>query len=165
MVTSRTPEVRRRHAVRWIRGCLNTHFVSGTSDGAEKHWPRITGAGVVLAVLVGLTTLVVACVSIWWVPAYLSLMVFIFVIPHGRSRCARGEESTDGNLAQVGQGLRVDCADKEDHHHLTAQSVAGLAESELKVESQVLHSDSTRAQVAKPRRTRTRAQQVDKNDR
>ena len=34
--------------------------------------------------LVGFTAWTVATVSVWWVPAYLALMVLIFVTPRGR---------------------------------------------------------------------------------
>ena len=91
--------------------------------------PKATGVGLALVVLVGLTTLAVAWVSVWWVPAYLALMVLIFVTPQRRSRPEQvskpGEESAGGVLTDLDQGLRVDRADEGDHHHLAVESISG----------------------------------------
>ena len=59
-------------------------LTSGLQAGAKGYRPRVTWAQVGLIALVGLTTWAVASVSLWWVPAYLALMVLIFVTPRGQ---------------------------------------------------------------------------------
>ena len=87
------------------------------------------GLGLV-GVLVVLTTWVVAWVSIWWVPPYLSLMVLIFVVPQGHGSPKRVSELdgkfTDVNLTDLNYGLRVNCAAEGDHRG-TAELARGTS--------------------------------------
>jgi hypothetical protein len=166
MATSRTPKVRPTHAARWFRDRVRAHLVSGTLAGADRHRPKATGVGLALVVLVGLTTLVVAWVSVWWVPAYLALMALIFITPQGRSRPAReskpGEESADSVLTDLDDGLRVDRADERAHHHLTVESILGSIAGESTTETADFNSDSISAGTAKPRRGRGRVRRATK---
>ncbi len=119
-----------------------------------------------MAALVVLTTCAVAWVSIWWVPAYLALMVLIFVTPAGRDRPARvseqGEKSIGVVLTDLGQGLRVDRADEGDHHHLAAESISGPGACESTTESAGFNPDSTSSGTAKSRRGRSRGRKAAK---
>ena len=166
MATSRTPKVRPRHAARWFRNRVRTHLVFGTPAGANTYWSKVTGVGLALVVLMGLTTLAVAWVSVWWVPAYLILMALIFVTPQRRSQPEReskpSEESAGRTLTDRDHGLRVDRADERDHHHLTVESISGSIVGESTTESAGIDPDSTSAGMAKPRRGRGRARKAAK---
>ncbi|MGO9815327.1 MAG: hypothetical protein ACLP53_31750 [Isosphaeraceae bacterium] len=79
--TSSTPEVRSSTASR--RAPFRRHHEPGepATAGARRAEPvRILGI-VVLAALMGLTSWVVASISTWLVPVYVTAMVLIFVIP------------------------------------------------------------------------------------
>ena len=79
--TSSTPKVRSSTASR--RTPFRRHHEPGepTTAGARRAEPvRILGI-VVLAALMGLTSWVVASISTWLVPVYVTAMVLIFVIP------------------------------------------------------------------------------------
>ncbi len=79
--TSSTPEVRSSTASR--RAPFRRHHEPGepATAGARRTEPvRILGI-VVLAALMGLTSWVVASISTWLVPVYVTAMVLIFVIP------------------------------------------------------------------------------------
>jgi hypothetical protein len=164
MVTSRTSKVRLRHAARWFRA--RAHLVSSRPASADGRQPKASGVSLALVVLVGLTTLAVAWVSLWWVPAYLALLVLIFVTPQGRSRPERvsklGEESAGGVLIDLDHGLRVDRAGEGDHHHLAAESISGLIVGTPATETTGSHPDLTSSGAAKPRRGRGSARKAAK---
>jgi hypothetical protein len=166
MVTSRTPKVRPRHAARWFRDRVRAHVGSSTSAVADRYWPKATGMSLALVVLVGLTTVTVAWVSVWWVPAYLALMVLIFVTPQGRGRPEReskpGEVSAGSVSTDLDHGLRVDCADETDHHRLAVESISGSIVDKSTTETAGISPDSTSAETAKPRRARGRARKAAK---
>jgi hypothetical protein len=166
MVTSRTPKVRPRHAARWFRDRARAHVGSSTSAVADRYWPKATGMGLALVVLVGLTTLTVAWVSVWWVPPYLALMVLIFVTPQRRSRPEQeskpGEVSAGGVSTDLDHGLRVDCADETDHHRLAVESISGSIVDRSTTETAGINPDLTSAETVKPRRARGRARKAAK---
>jgi hypothetical protein len=166
MVTLRTPKVWPRRAARWFRERVHAPFVSGVLAGAESHRPQAAGVGLVLGVLIGLTTLAVAWVSVWWVPAYLVFMVFIFVIPHGHDQLDSVSESDEkspvGISADFGQCLRVNHVSEEVHSHLAGGSTSGSMTGELAVDTGAPHLDLTNSGVARGRRTRSRARKTAK---
>jgi hypothetical protein len=164
MVTSRTPKARPRLAARWFGARVRAHPASGTPASADRYRPKVTGAGLALVVLVGLTTFAVAWVSVWWVPAYLTLMALIFVTPQGRSRPEQilkpGAESANGVLNELDHGLRVDRADEGDHHHLAVESISGSIVGESTTKTAGSHPDSTGSATVRPRRGRSRARKA-----
>jgi hypothetical protein len=166
MATSRTPKIRPTHAARWFRDGVRTHLASNTLAGAERQRPKATVVGLALVALVGLTTLAVAWVSVWWVPAYLALMVLIFITPQGRNRPAResrpGEESAGSVLTDLDDSLRVDRADERGHYHLTVEPISGSIVDESTTEAADVYPDSISAGATKPRRGRGRARKATK---
>ena len=118
-----------------------------------------------LVVLVGLTTYAVAWVSVWWVPAYLALMVLIFVIPQGHSRLERGstpgEKSATSTSTDFDQDLQVNRADKG-NDHFAAESTSSSIIGESTANTADLNPDSTGSGTTKPRRGRGRAQRLAK---
>jgi hypothetical protein len=166
MATSRTPKVRPRHAARWFRDRVRTHLVSGTPAGTNRYWPKPNGVGLALVVLVSLTTIAVAWVSVWWAPAYLALMALIFVTPQRRSRpdqvSKSGEESANGALTDLGRNLRVDREDEGDQHDLAFESLSSLVVVESTTNAAGFSPDSTSSATAKTRRSRGRARKAAK---
>jgi hypothetical protein len=108
--------------------------------------------------------LAVAWVDIWWVPAYLTLMVCIFVVPHGRGKPEHAsvprEGSTVGSGPDLGQGLRVDHVNEVVSNHLGSGSISSLATSESAIETGVSHLDLASSGTARVRRTRSRTRKV-----
>jgi hypothetical protein len=164
MVTLRTPKVWPRRAARWFCERVHVQFVRGASSEPKRKRSQATGAGLVLAVLIGLTTLAVAWVGVWWVPAYLALMVCIFVIPHGHGEPERvsvsDEESTAESCADLGQGLRVDHVNDAATNHIASGLISGLTTSESAAEAEVSHLDLASSGKARARRTRGRARKA-----
>jgi len=122
--TSRTPNARPRPGARWLRVGVRAHLVSGTQAAADERWLRATGVGAGLVALVGLTAWAVASVSVWWVPAYLALMVLIFVTPRGRRPLSTSSQASAESVSAVGselwRDLRADGTDGVDQlPHLT----------------------------------------------
>ena len=158
MVTLRTLKAWPRRTARWICERVRAQFVPGVSPDVERDRSQVTGAGFVLAGLIGLTSLAVAWVGVWWVPAYLALMVCIFVIPHGRGEPEHAtmsdEGSTVGSCADLGQGLRVDHVNEVVSNHLGSGSISDLATSESAIETGVSHLDLASSGL-KPRVRRT----------
>ena len=163
MVTFRTPKAWPRHTARWLREHVRPHSVMSSRVDVDKHRSRPASAGLVLAMLVGLTTLAVAWVSIWWVPAYLTLMVVIFVVPDGRGRperrAALDKESAIVVRTDSGQGLRTDSADGGVHNHLTVASPCSLLTTETSTETEASHLDSSSSGATRSRR-RSRARKA-----
>ena len=118
----------------------------------------------VLTVLIGLTALAVAWVCVWWVPAYLALMVCIFVIPHGHGKpghvSVADEGSTVGNWTDPGQGLRVGSVSEAVGNHLASGSISGLTTSAPAIEPGVSHLDLASSGTARVRRTRSRTRKA-----
>jgi hypothetical protein len=120
------------------------------------------GAG--LVALMGLTTYAVASVSVWLVPAYLALMVLIFVTPRGRRPSAKkpGAGSVSTGAAAVGQGLRMDRAARAADHRPAAELDVDPAVSEATTEPSGSRPEFTGSGIAKPRRGRVRARKAAK---
>jgi hypothetical protein len=118
----------------------------------------VLGAG--LVVLVGVTASVVASVSVWWVPAYLALMVLIFVAPwrrHPWTKAAQASSnSTTGHGADLGRGLRVDWPNAGNQNLLASRLDAGPVAGEL-IESFPAISAPAFSEPTPPRRGRVRA--------
>jgi hypothetical protein len=122
------------------------------------------GAG--LVVLVGLTTWVVASVSLWMAPAYLALMVLIFVMPMGRqpSNSVRepGAESIGVGDAEIGQIPRVDRAAGADDNPPAAEIDSGWVADEAVAEPLGPIPESAGSGGAKLKRGRARARKAAK---
>jgi hypothetical protein len=164
MVTLRTPKAWPRRTARWFRERVRAQSEPGVSPDAERCQSQAAGAGFVLAALIGLTTLAVAWVGVWWVPAYLTLMVCIFAIPHGRREpehsSMSNEGSTVGSCADPGEGLRVDRVNEVVSNQLGSESISELTTSESAVETGVSHLDLASSGKAKVRRTRSRTRKA-----
>ena len=111
IATSRTRKAWPRRAARWFRDRVRTHLLRGKRSGADGHQPKATWVGLGLAMLVVSTTAAVAWVSIWWVPAYLALMVLIFVTPQGYRQpplaTEPGEVSANAVATDLAKNLRT----------------------------------------------------------
>src|SRR5271155_4010405 len=131
MATSRTPNARPRPAATWLRGRVRAHLVPSAQAVALGRRPRGAWVGAGLVVLVGLTTWVVASVSVWMAPAYMALMVLIFVTPMGRRRSKSAPEPGSEPICvgdtDIGQSLRVDRAAGADDNRAAAELDSGLA--------------------------------------
>jgi hypothetical protein len=138
----------------------------GAPADVKKHRSESTRVGLVLGLLIGLTSLAVAQISLWWVPAYLALMLFIFVTPHARGRPERQvvsvDKSADGIRNGSGQELRADHADEGAHTHLTSGSLSSPMTSESVTETGAASLNLTSSGVIMPRRTRSRARKAAK---
>ena len=103
--------------------------MSGKPAGTDGHQPKAAWVGLGLITLVILTTGVVAWVSIWWVPAYLSLMVLIFVTPPRFRQpllaIKPGEESADEAATDLTRKLRIDSAEEGEYTHLGVERTLG----------------------------------------
>jgi len=119
------------------------------------------GAG--LVVLVGFTASAVASVSVWWVPAYLALMVLIFVTPRERRPWARvskaSVESIAAGTGDLSRGLQVDCTDGMNQHHPAAEPDSGSAVNEL-TEPSGSSPESAGSVTIKPRRGQVRTRKA-----
>ena len=165
MVTFRTPKTWPRHTTRWLRESVRPRFVISSRADAENHQSQSASAGLVLGMLVGLTTLAVAWVSIWWVPAYLTLMFIIFVIPDARGRPERrtalDEKSTIAVRIDSGQGLQSDRVCEGAHNHLTVGSLCSPMTGETAMETATSDLDLSSSGVTRSRR-RSRARKAAK---
>ncbi len=96
--TSSTPKVRSSTAAR--RTPLRRHHEPGEPAGAGTRRAELvrTLGIVVLAALMGLTSWVVASISTWLVPVYVTAMVLIFVMPQVQHL---EEPGPDGEQAEV----------------------------------------------------------------
>jgi hypothetical protein len=116
--------------------------------------------------LVGLTTWVVASVSFWMAPAYLALMVLIFVMPIGRrpskSETEPGAEPNCVGDTEIGQSPRVDRAAGAEDNRPAAELDSGLAADEAATEPLGSIPDSAGTGGAKPKRGRARARKAAK---
>jgi hypothetical protein len=113
--TSHTPNTPAVPGAQRLRGRVRGRLVSRFQPGGDNRRLRVTPIGTGLFVLVASTTLAIAFVSIWWVPAYLGLLVLIFVTPpswHPPSSASEsGVESDTAGIADLGRDLRMDSAD------------------------------------------------------
>ena len=167
IATSRTPKARARPAGRWFRDHVRAHLVSGTPASADGRRPRATWAGLGLVVLVVLTTCAVAWVSVWWVPAYLALMVLIFVTPQGRCQPARasepGEESAGVVLTDLGNSAANRSCGRGWITTTSSPSWSQVQQPASRPPNQRVSAlDSASSGTAKPRRGRGRARKAAK---
>jgi hypothetical protein len=166
IATSRTPNARPRPAAKGLRGKVRAHLVSSSQAVALGRRLRTAGLGAGLVVLVGLTTWAVASVSVWMAPAYLALMVLIFVTPLGRrpskSAPEPGAEAICDGDTEIGQHLRADRAAGADNNRLAAGLDSALAADEAVTEPLSSVADSAGSAGAKPKRGRARARKVAK---
>jgi hypothetical protein len=166
MATSRTPNARPRPAANWLRGRDRAHLVPTAQAVALGRRPRGAWVGAGLVVLVGLTTWAVASVSVWMAPAYLALMVLIFVTPIGRrpskSAPEPGAEPVGVGDTDIGQILGVDRAAGADDNRPVAELDSGLAADEAATEPLGSIPDSAGSGGAKPKRGRGRARKAAK---
>jgi hypothetical protein len=131
--------------------------------GGESHRPRIALIETGLFVLVVSTAWAVASVSVWWVPAYLTLLAVIFVSPRNRRTLGSASEAGAANVAvavvEFGPGLRVDSAEQLCS---VGRSDSGLSPGEWP-ESPDANPDPAALGAAKQqRRGRGRVRKVDK---
>lgn len=166
IATSRTPNARARPAATWLRGRVRAHLVPSSQAVAIGRRPRGAWVGVGLAVLVGLTTWAVASVSVWMAPAYLALMVLIFVTPMGRRpsqpRPESDSEPIDVGGAGIGQSLRRDRAAGAGDNRPAAELDSALAADEAATEPVSSIPDSAGSAAGKPKRGRTRGRKAAK---
>jgi hypothetical protein len=166
IVTSRTPKVPPEYAAKQFRDRVCARLVPGNQAGTNRYRPKSTGVGLALVVLIGLTTLAVAWVSIWWMSVYLALMVLILVAPHGHRQpnwlSKPAKESTSSVLTEVDRDLRVDRTEEADHLHLATEYCSSPVISESNTNLGIPNLDLTSSGPAKPRRSRGRARKVAK---
>jgi hypothetical protein len=141
MATSRTSRARSRSAAQWLHNWVRVYGASGSLARANGREPGASGLGLGLLALMVLTTFVVAWVSVWWVPAYLALMVLIFVATYAN------------------HGLRDRTEQGVNHHH-GPEIIADTTAGGTTAESAVLDRGSTRPGASKSRRGRGRSRKV-----
>jgi hypothetical protein len=151
----------------WLRSTSRRHRAQVTSVAhtrADLRQVQVTWVGAVLAVLVGLTTCVVASVSISWVPVYLVLMVVILVTPRparrSKTRSKSAGNSTGSIHADLDHGIRADQMAEVDRHFPSPEPEAGLELVTAPADSLGHGLDSTGPDLLKPRRTRARARKL-----
>jgi hypothetical protein len=163
MATSRTSRARSRSAAQWLHNWVRVYGASGSLARANGREPGASGLGLGLLALMVLTTFVVAWVSVWWVPAYLALMVLIFVVPQGGNRRALvprlDKESVGGGATYANHGLRDRTEQGVNHHH-GPEIIADTTAGGTTAESAVLDRGSTRPGASKSRRGRGRSRKV-----
>jgi hypothetical protein len=166
MATSRTPNARPKLAANWLRGRVRAHLVPNSRAVAFGRRPRGAWVGAGMVVLVGLTTWAVASVSVWMAPAYLALMVLIFVAPMRGRPSKPASESGWGSLyvgdADIGQSLRVDRAAGADDNRPAAEFDSAVAADEAATEPLSSIADSAGSAGAKPKRGRARGRKAAK---
>jgi hypothetical protein len=164
MATSRTPNARPRPAAKRLRDKVRAHLVSSPQAVAIGRRPRGAGVGVGLVVLVGLTTWAVASVSVWMAPAYLALMVLIFVTPLARrpskSAPEPGAEPICVGDTDIGQSPRGDRAEGAADNRPAAEPDSALAADPAATEPLSSIPDSAGSAGAKPKRGRARARKA-----
>jgi hypothetical protein len=106
-----------------------------------------------------MTAWALASISVWWVPAYLALMVFIFVTPRARRPGtkppkATPESANDGG-SDFGQGLRADPGGGVGPHPHTVEPGSVTAAS-ASIEPSGSNLDSLGLSPSRPRRDRVR---------
>ena len=163
VATSHTPNTRpSRSVARGLRGRVRAHLLTDSRAGAFGRPSWVSGVRVGLVVLVGLTAWAVASISVWMVPAYLALMVLIFVMPQGRrpSKPASepGTEPIRFGVFAIDKSLRVDRAAGSDHIRSVDEPLdSGLEADEAAIELSGSVPDSAGSEAVKPRRGRGRA--------
>jgi hypothetical protein len=162
-LTSRTPNAQTRPKPRGLRVRVCARLTSGLRASVTRHRLRVTWAQVGLIALVGLTTWAVASVSLWWIPAYLALMVLIFVTPRGQhprvaspTQCT---ESVGAGIAGLGKDLRVDRVDGLAQHHPVSELQADPP-ADVPSEPTSFAADPVGDVAPKPRKSRARVRKL-----
>jgi hypothetical protein len=162
MANSQTPKARSGNRAQrlWVK--TRARLAPERPTGGESRRPRVALIETGLFVLVVSTAWVVASVSVWWVPVYLTLLAVIFVSPRNRRTLASASEAGAANVAvavvDFGPGLRVDCAEQL---RSVGRSDSGLSPGEWP-ESPNANPDPAALGAAKQRRGRGRVRKVDK---
>jgi hypothetical protein len=114
-------------------------------------------------VLIGFTAWAVATVSVWWVPAYLLLMVLIFVVPQRRHAWTRvleaGVRPIAADQADPGRRRQLERPDTLDERRDETVPASALAASDMG-ESPGSSPDFTASGTTKPRRVPIRTPKV-----
>jgi len=148
--------------MRSFRDSVATH-VSGNLANVDGRELGAKWVGLGLVALLVLTTGAVAWVSIWWVPAYLALMVLIFAMPEGKSQPSRALDEPAGAVStELGNNLKVECAYEVEPHHLANDLASGPTGGETVPELAGLGSESANPGMAKLQRGRGRARKAPK---
>jgi len=164
MQTSRTPKAWPRPRVRWFCNHVPTHFVAGRPAGTDGSQPKAARVELAVLTLVVLTASVVAWVSPWWVPAYLTLMVLIFVTPRRRRRLVLPREPAqvpaDVIAGDLANELRaIPAAEGELIPHAVNWTSVHSADESIR-ELAGFHTELTVSGATKPRRSRSRARKM-----
>ncbi len=166
IATSSKPNTRSRPAGRQPR--VGVHKPSGSAPRAAADGRRLPAVllGLGLATLMGLTTWAVASVSIWLVPAYLSLIILIFTAPGARRVKSPATKPTtgspDADVALSGRRPGSDRADGMGETHPVSDPNSSLPADEG-AESSASSPDSAGPHNAKPRRSRARSRKAAKS--
>ena len=167
IATSRTPKSWPRPTRRWFRDHVRIHFVAGKPAGTDGSQPKAARVGLGLVALVILTSSAVASVSVWWVPAYLALMVLIFVTPqrHRQPVQRRKPSEISANLeaSDFADKLRIDQMAEEEQIPLAVKWTSVISVDESSPESADTRTDTTSTGGMKPRRSRSRARKMAKS--
>ena len=149
--TSNTPKVRSSNASR--RTPFRRHHEPGepaTAGARRAELGRILGI-VVLAALMGLTSWVVASISIWLVPVYVTAMVLIFVTPQVQHL---GEPELAGEPA----GVSADRASEATSPAISGADSPGATTLEVDGSSEASATGAKPPGSSTPKRRRTRGQ-------
>jgi hypothetical protein len=141
----------------------SAHPGSGRSRSAHRRRLNLAWAGIAFLALVVLTACVVASVSIWLLPAYMALLVVIFVVPH-RPRLAKRDDhrllcssDVDATPLDHGAGAQESAAVE---HHVGAASESEREVGEWAVDSGVSSPEQVSSEAARRRRGRGRARKA-----
>jgi hypothetical protein len=133
------------------------------SRGARKRRLNLAWAGVAFVTLVVLTAWVVASVSIWLLPAYVTLLVVIFVVPQGPRRARRGDHrvvrssQVEATLLDKGASAEESAAVEQ---HPGAASEPEQEIGQWAVDSGASSPEQASSEAVKPRRGRGRARKA-----
>ncbi len=165
IATSGTPNTRPRPAARWARAGVPKPSGSAPRTAADRRRLPAILLGMGLVTLMGLTTWAVASVSIWLVPAYLSLMILIFAAPGaGRAKSPATEPtagSSDADVAPSGQEMGADRADEMGPTHPVTEPSPDILTGEA-AESSTTRLDPAGPAIARPKRSRARSRKAAK---
>ena len=114
MATSRIPSMRAPREAQMLRRKVRVWLAPGSWIRSAKSKFRVTLIEAGLFTLVVLTALVIASVSLWWVPVYLVFLGVIFITPRSwqlpPSSSNADSESNAVGIANLSSSLRVDRA-------------------------------------------------------
>ena len=165
--TSRPPNVEPSQVTRMVRARAGVHRNSGWRVAASRHRPRTIMLRTGLAVLMCLTTWVVASVSAWMVPLYLALMALIFVTPRNQHQLPvlskRRANLVSNEEASSDRRLSIASAGEADILQLADCPIAEAATDESAVDVTSSAPDPVGASPVKQLRGRTRTRKTGKS--